>query len=141
MKKYVTKENGLRLVAVLLGLFFIYAGAKKLFVPPEPRTDGHSTVPAEFIDLIRAFKGSGYFMIMVAWFQLTAGALLLWKRTMLIGALLLLPVTFNIFAIHVALDNRMGEYIFTGILLAANSAIVLTYLRQLILPARLKTAA
>jgi hypothetical protein len=116
--------------AVLLGLFFIYAGGKKLFFPA-PRPEGISTVPQEFIDLIRALKATGYYMEMVGWFQLIAGILLLYRPTMLIGAWLLAPVTFNIFTIHLALDNRWDEYVLTGVLFTINAWIVLYYIKNL----------
>lgn len=134
MKKYLTKENIIYGLAIALGLFFIYAGGKKLFITPAPRPAGAvSTVPQEFIDLIRAFKSTGYFMLMVGWFQLIAGLLLLYRKTILIGALILLPITWNIFSIHVALDNRVDEYVLTGLLFAGNVAIVLSYFSKLII--------
>ncbi|HKK40187.1 MAG TPA: hypothetical protein VJ949_12270 [Cryomorphaceae bacterium] len=134
MKKALNNHWVLRIIGVALGLFFIYAGAKKLFIAPAPRTGGPSTVPAEFIDLIRALKTSGYFMIMVAWFQLTSGVLLIWDKTRLIGALALLPITFNIFVMHVILDNRWDENLLTGVLFLANVWVILPHLPRLYNP-------
>jgi uncharacterized membrane protein YphA (DoxX/SURF4 family) len=130
----VNNQAALNIIGLALGLFFIYAGAKKLFLPPAPRTGGSGTVPPEFIDLIKALKASGYFMIMVAWFQLISGSLLIWTKTRLIGALLLLPITFNIFTMHVILDNRWDENLLTGLLFLANIWLVLPYLPQLFDP-------
>jgi len=118
-------------VAVALGLFFMYAGGKKIFLPPAPRPDGVSAVPREFIDLVRALKAAGPYMLMVGWIQFVAGAMLIFRPTRLLGALLLAPITFNIFAIHLMLDNRPGEYLFTGLLLAANLIVVFSYFKRL----------
>lgn len=134
MKKVLNKQRAIQVIGIALGLFFIYAGAKKLFLSPAPRPSGPSTVPAEFIDLIKALKASGYFMIMVAWFQLLSGVLLLWGKTRLTGALALLPITFNIFVMHLILDNRWDENLLTGTLFLANVAIVLPFLPNLIDP-------
>ncbi len=133
MTKARKKEIVLTVASVALGLFFIYAGSKKVFFPPAPRSGGPSTVPVEFIDLIRALKATGYFMIVVAWTQMISGLLLLWKKTRLLGALLLLPVSFQIFTIHLALDNRVDEYILTGFLFLINVLLILPYLGRLII--------
>ena len=122
-----------QIAAILLGLFFVYAGGKKLFLPPAPRGTGPSTLPPEFIDLLKALSASGYFMVMVAWFQLCSGILLLFRKTHVLGALLLLPVTFNIFVIHVALDNRIYEYFFTGFLLLVNVTILIPHLNKFLI--------
>lgn len=128
-------------VALALGLFFMYAGGKKIFLPPAPRPEGISTVPQEFIDLIRALKAAGPYMLMVGWIQFVAGAMLIIRPTRLLGALLLAPITFNIFAIHLMLDNRPGEYLFTGLLLAANLIVVFSHFKRLWLTPNLKTNA
>jgi len=134
VKGLFNKKRAIQLIGILLGLFFIYAGAKKLFLPPAPRPTGPTTIPAEFIDLIKALKVSGYFMVMVAWFQLISGLLLLWTKTRLIGALALVPITFNIFIMHLILDNRWDENVLTGTLFIANVLIILPYLPNLIDP-------
>lgn len=133
MKLKWNRATVFRIVAIALGLFFIYAGGKKLFLPPAPRPEGPSSIPSEFIYLIKALKASGYFMVVVAWSQLVAGCLLLWKRTELIGSLLLAPITFNIFIMHVMIDNRPDENIFTGFLFFANAILVFQYFNRLII--------
>lgn len=122
----------IRVLALGLGLFFVYAGGKKLFLPPAPRTGGPSTVPPEFIELIKALKSTGFYMEMVGWFQFIAGGLMLARPTVLIGALMLIPVTFNIFVIHIGLDNRVGEFVFTGALFLANAVVVFYHRDHLI---------
>jgi len=123
----------LTVASIALGLFFIYAGSKKVFFPHAPRGASPFTVPSEFIDLIKALKATGYFMIVVAWTQIISGLLLIWKKTRLLGALLLLPVSFQIFTIHLALDNRVDEYILTGVLFLINILIILPYIGRLII--------
>lgn len=132
---------GLALICAGLDLFFIYAGGKKIFLPPAPRPDGPSAVPQAFIDLIRALKAAGPYMTMIGWLQFIAGGLLLVPRTRLMGALLLAPITFNIFVFHLLLDDRWDEYILTGSLLFVNLFIVGCYLDRLWLsPNRIASA-
>ncbi len=132
---------GLALICTALGLFFVYAGGKKIFLPPAPRPEGPAAVPQAFIDLIRALKAAGPYMTMIGWLQFIAGILLLMPRTRLMGALLLAPITFNIFVFHLLLDDRWGEYLFTGSLLFINLFIVGCYLRRLWLSPKSVAAA
>lgn len=124
-------------LAIALGLFFIYAGGKKVFFSNAPRPAGGVPAPQEFIDLIKALRATGFYLTLVGWLQLLAGIALLPRLSRLLGALLLAPITFNIFIFHLVLDNRWNEYLFTGSLLLVNMLIILAYFPQLLVRKKL----
>ena len=80
---------------------------------------------------MNTFRQSG-FLRMIAFFQILAGVLMILPATRTLGLLLLLPIIFNIFCMHVFFDNRMGENIETGILLALNLGLCSFYYKKLI---------
>jgi UPF0716 family protein affecting phage T7 exclusion len=127
---------------VVLGLFFVNAGVKK-FVPknrpvkPEmvvawqqAVTDNRFESPVSFQLTMASFRQSGFFK-MIGVLQLLSAVLLLIPRTRRAGLLLLLPVTINIFTMHLFMDNRMDENIETGLVLMANLLLLLPYVRPL----------
>ena len=123
----------LHAVSGILGLFFVYAGIAGLFFKKPRKQGAENAVENSFMKLIAAFRETAYFMPMVKWFELICGVLIIIPKTRLIGALALLPITFNIFTIHLMLDPRVDEWIETGLLFFANVTIVLFYFKKLIL--------
>lgn len=108
-----------------LGLLFVYAGIQK-FVPqpPPPKSDVEVKLP-EHVVKIKAFIGgmkqTGYFWPMLGVTELLAGLLLLSQVYALLGAVLLVPVTTNIFLFHLFLKpNEPGETVLTALYLATN---------------------
>lgn len=127
---------------VALGLFFVNAGVKK-FVPknrpvkPEmvvawqqAVTDNKFDTPVSFQLTMASFRQSGFFK-MIGVLQLLSAVLLLIPRTRRAGLLLLLPVTINIFSMHLFMDNRMDENLETGLVLLVNLLLLLPYMRSL----------
>lgn len=127
---------------VALGLFFVNAGVKK-FVPknrpvkPEmvvtwqqAVTENKFESPVSFQLTMASFRQSGFFK-MIGVLQLLSAILLLIPRTRRAGLLLLLPVTINIFSMHLFMDNRMDENIETGLVLLVNLLLLLPYMRSL----------
>lgn len=127
---------------VALGLFFVNAGVKK-FVPknrpvkPEmvvawqqAVTDNKFDTPVSFQLTMASFRQSGFFK-MIGVLQLLSAVLLLIPRTRRAGLLLLLPVTINIFSMHLFMDNRMDENIETCLVLLVNLLLLLPYMRSL----------
>lgn len=128
--------------AISLGLFFMYAGAKK-FIPKERPlkaetvalwqqevATGQLSKPVGFQLSMRAFRSSGFFYL-IGSLQLLSGLLMLFPGTRLLGLASLLPVTINIFTMHLFMDNRMDENIETGLWLLLNLALLLAYVPQL----------
>ncbi len=107
-------KYAITVLAVLLGVFFIYKGINKHWLSPCKVYGPESTIPLAYQQLITAFCQSG-FLKLVGLFQATAGILLLIPKTRLLGAIILLPIIFNIFFIHAFLDNRPIELVETGI--------------------------
>ena len=75
--------------------------------------------PVGYKITMNTMRQSG-FLRMIAFFQIIAGLLMIIPKTRLIGLLLLLPIIFNIFFMHVFFDNRIDENIVTGIILSMN---------------------
>lgn len=108
-------KNGLIwALSLALAGFFIYKGISKHWLSPCKVYPPDTTVPQEYINVITAFCQSG-FLKMIGSLQILSGILLIVPRTRLTGAFLLLAIIFNIFTIHLFLDNRPGELVESGI--------------------------
>lgn len=71
-------------------------------------------------------KQSGYFWQLLGLCEFVFGLLLLFKKTVFFGALMLLSITSNIFLMHLFLEpQEVGELIYTALLLAINLFLVL----------------
>jgi uncharacterized membrane protein YphA (DoxX/SURF4 family) len=114
------------ILAIVLGLFFMYKGLRKHFLSPCKVYDATSTIPLAYQQVITGMCQSGMLKV-VGFFQILSGLLLLIPRTRLFGAIMLLPIIFNIFCLHLFLDNRPEELVETGIPLAINLAILVLY--------------
>lgn len=110
-------------VSIVLGLFFIYKGVNKHFLSPCKVYDETSTIPLAYQQVITGMCQSGMLKV-VGFFQVLSGILLLIPRTRLLGAIVLLPIIFNIFILHLFLDNRPEELVETGIPLAFTLIII-----------------
>jgi len=119
----------------------MYAGIKKFIPRPTPKSVDNSEFVQAFTDNvfespvtfklgIKALKASG-FLKMVGVLQILSSLLILIPRTRLIGLLLLLPIAVNIFCFHFFMDNRPGENIETGSLLAINILLITFYYNKL----------
>ncbi len=138
--KYTKIIHGLLVMA--LGVFFCYAGVKK-FIPKPPRVNAEAQAqtlkaveedtferPVTFRLTMKMFRASG-FIYLVGLIQITAGILMLFPLTRLVGLLLLLPICMNIFGFHFFMDNRPDENVETGLYLLANIVLLWPYTRQL----------
>lgn len=124
-------------LAIALAAFFFNAGYKK-FVPkplkPVDQTElvqqivveGSYAPPMGYKLTMNTMRQSG-FLKMIGVFQILAATLMLIPRTRLLGLLLLLPIIFNIFFMHVFFDDRMHENVETGILLGVNILLAVYY--------------
>ena len=112
------------ILSIGLGLFFIYKGFGKL-TSDKLKTLDKQLVKEYIIDndsyappvgykiVMNTFKQSGY-LAFVSIFQILAGVLIIIPVTRLAGLLLLLPIIFNIFFMHIFFDDRIDENIITG---------------------------
>ena len=93
--------------------------------------NGSYEAPVGYKITMNTMRQSG-FLRLISCFQILSGLLMLIPRTRMVGLLLLLPIIFNIFFMHVFFDNRMHENIETGILLALNILLCSYYYKRLI---------
>lgn len=130
------------LFSIFLAVFFIYAGIKKFIPkPPSSQPPNHAEYikafeenkfesPVTFKMAIKALRSSG-FLDMVGVLQILSGLLIIIPPTRLIGLLMLLPITVNVFCFHFFMDNRPDENIETGFFLGLNILLCLFYLGNL----------
>lgn len=81
-------------------------------------------LPKQYADVMSAFCQTG-FLKMIGIFEILGGLLILIPRTRLIGAAIVLPLIFNIFMLHLFVDNRPHELVETGIPLALSIAVLI----------------
>ena len=127
-------------LTVLLAIFFTYKGIDKL--PIKLKDISKEEIVSTIIDnnsyeapvgykiTMNTMRQSG-FLRMISIFQILAGVLMIIPKTRMLGLLILLPIIFNIFFMHVFFDNRMHENIETGILLALNVGLCSYYYNRL----------
>ena len=127
-------------LTVLLAIFFTYKGIDKL--PIKLKDISKEEIVSTIIDnnsyeapvgykiTMNTMRQSG-FLRMISIFQILAGILMIIPKTRMLGLLILLPIIFNIFFMHVFFDNRMHENIETGILLALNVGLCSYYYKRL----------
>ena len=124
---------------ILLGVFFIYKGIDKLPIKLKEVSQEEiiSTIiekesyaaPVGYKITMNTMRQSG-FLRMISFFQILAGILMIIPKTRLAGLLMLLPIIFNIFFMHVFFDNRMDENILTGSILAINLVLCTFYYKR-----------
>ena len=117
------------ILTVLLALFFIYKGIDK--IPIKLKEVSKQEIISTIIDnnsyeapvgykiTMNTMRQSG-FLRFIAFFQILTGILMIIPRTRILGLLVLLPIIFNIFFMHVFFDNRIDENILTGGILVLN---------------------
>ena len=128
-------------LTLLLALFFIYKGVDKMPIKLKDisKEDIVSTIidnnsyeaPVGYKITMNTMRQSGFLRLISA-FQILAVILMILPKTRMLGLLLLLPIIFNIFFMHVFFDNRMHENIETGILLVLNIALCSYYYKRLV---------
>ena len=129
------------ILSIGLGLFFIYKGTvklssdklktldKKLVEEYIIENDSYAP-PVGYKIVMNTFKQSGY-LAFVSIFQIVAGILIIIPLTRLAGLLLLLPIIFNIFFMHIFFDNRLDENITTGSILILTIFLCSFYMKNI----------
>ena len=119
-------------IRLALGGLFIYAGIKKFDTPakpPQPKTEVSQSEPAKAVPAhvvkIRAYIGglkqTGYLWPMLGIAEVVCGLLLISQVFALLGAVMLVPLTLNIFLFEVFLGGGdVMEIITHGLYLAGN---------------------
>lgn len=128
-------------LTIALALFFLNKGIEKFkpkkFRPVDEQALIETVIvkedyaaPVGYNVTMNTFRANN-FLKMIGVFQVLAAALMFIPRTRLTGLLLLLPIIFNIFALHVFLDNRMHENVETGILLGVTVLLTSFYYKRI----------
>ena len=123
-------------VKIGLGVLFIYAGIQKFNPAPRPQASGYEAkLPDHVIkmkELIGGMKQSSYFWEMVGIAEIVCGILLVSQVLAVLGAVMLVPVTLNIFLFHAMLEpHDTMEFLLTGAYLIANIGILAYHFPQL----------
>ena len=128
------------ILTITLGIFFIYKGIDKMPIKLKDISKeeiietiierGSYEAPVGYKITMNTMRQSG-FLRLISVFQILAGILMLIPKTRMLGLLLLLPIIFNIFFMHVFFDDRMHENIETGILLFITLALSSYYYKRI----------
>jgi len=105
---------------------FVYAGIEKLFLPYNPSAFRANSAGAaeEFFVFYELLQASGY-LYFVGFFQLLCGVLLLFKRTYLLGAIMLIPLVLCLLMTNVCVSKNSSYIIFDSCLFLMNVVLIL----------------
>ena len=94
------KEKVVLVIRVLFGLMMVNAGLNKFlqYMPMPEMTE-------QAMELMGAFGATAYMFPLIAITELIAGVLIITKKYTALGAVLMMPVTVNIFLFHAYLDS------------------------------------
>lgn len=121
------------IIRFLLALLFLHAGIEKLFLPYDPaefQTEVADTNPLffEFYDLLHR---AGY-LYFVGFFQLLCGALMVFKRTYLLGSIMFVPLILCLLMTHVFFSQNWLYLIFDGAAFSLNLFLIAQHSKELI---------
>ncbi len=140
MRNNTPIQYGIIALRLGLGVLFLYAGSQK-FKPQttEPRpsqgTEQQVELPEHVVKIksfIGGMKQTGYFWPMLGIAEILSGILLLSQVYALLGAVMLVPLTLNIFLFEVFLGGGdVREIMIHGLYLIANLLIIAAGYRRL----------
>lgn len=114
---------------ISLGALFIYGGIQK-FIPKAPRPSSVQVEELpEHVVKIKAFIGgmkkTDYFWSFLGIAEIICGLLLISQKFALLGAVMLVPITLNIFLFHLFLEpHERGELALTCLYLLINLSLI-----------------
>lgn len=123
---------GFYIIRFLLALLFIWAGVEKLFLPYDPsvfRANSLDSNPMffEFYDLL---QNAGY-LYFVGFLQLLCGILMIFKRTYLLGSVMLVPLIMCLLMTHVFFSKNTFYMVFDTSLFCLNALLIAQQWKQL----------
>ncbi len=116
----------------LLALIFIYAGIEKIFLPYNPsvfKSDVEMTDP-KFFQFYDFLMGTGY-LYFVGFFQLLNGLLLVFRRTYLLGAIMMVPLMLCLLMTHIFISRYVGFILFDGAMFLLNGLLIARHFKEL----------
>ena len=119
-------------IRILLALMFIRAGIEKLFLPFNPSVFRANTAEAaeEFFTFYELLQSTGY-LYFVGFFQLLCGILLLFKRTYLLAAIMLVPLILCLLMTHVYLSKNTFYILFDSSMFLLNAVLIGYHLKTI----------
>jgi|ACQI01.1.fsa_nt_gi uncharacterized membrane protein YphA (DoxX/SURF4 family) len=119
-------------IRILLALMFIWAGIEKLFLPFNPSVFRANTAEAaeEFFTFYELLQSTGY-LYFVGFFQLLCGILLLFKRTYLLAAIMLVPLILCLLMTHVYLSKNTFYILFDSSMFLLNAVLIGYHLKTI----------
>lgn len=109
-------------IRFLLALLFIYVAIDKTLNPIIPENE--IGISANFITFFTLLLESK-FIFFVCFIELLCGILLLFKRTYLLGAIMLVPLLLCLLMIHAFISKSNFYFIFDGTLFLLNSILII----------------
>ena len=121
------RELGIVIIRISISFFlFAMAGQKHGIV------DFYKGNPKDIADFMTAMQSTGLYWKVIAVSQVTIGAFLLSQRFSLLGAIMLVPMLFNVFFITISL--HFGTTIYLNAILLILNFILLAYDYKKLLP-------
>jgi len=136
MQVFIPKAIVTVTIRYILGITMIVYGLIKIlriqFVLP-PDIYRHPLGQLDGVAITWAFLGfTPWFSILLGILELTTGLLLLFRKTKLLGAILLFPLLVSVFLINVAYDFMPHMKVLTGALLILNMQLLYPHRRILL---------
>lgn len=118
-------KNAVYVIRILLALMFIWAGIEKLFLPFNPSVFRANTAEAaeEFFTFYELLQSTGY-MYFVGFFQLLCGLLLVFKRTYLLGSIMLVPLLLCLLMTHMFFSKNIFYILFDSSMFLLNAVLI-----------------
>jgi len=120
------------IIRFILALIFIWAGIEKLFLPFNPSVFRANSAGAaeEFFAFYEFLQASGY-LYFVGFFQLLCGVLLIFKRTYLLGSIMLVPLLLCLLMTHVYFSKNTFYLIFDSCLFLMTAVLILQHWKEI----------
>nr|WP_321414783.1 DoxX family membrane protein [uncultured Allomuricauda sp.] len=118
------------IIRFLLAALFLWAGYEKFFLPynAEAFRAGCPDCNVDFFNLYDLLQHSGY-LYFVGFFQFLCGALLVFKRTYVLGSIMLVPLILCLWGIHIFISDNSFYQIFDGAMFLLNAALIIPRLK------------
>lgn len=113
------------IIRFLLAVMFIWAGIEKLFLPYNPTIFRENAVGSDplFFEFYDLLQNNGY-LYFVGFFQLLCGILLVFKRTYILAAIMLVPLILCLLMTHVYFSKNTFYILFDSSMFLLNAVLI-----------------
>nr|WP_293301454.1 hypothetical protein [Allomuricauda sp.] len=120
------------IIRFLLAALFLWAGYEKFFFPynAEAFRSGCPDCNPSFFAFYDLLQQGGY-LYFVGFFQFLCGALLVFKRTYLLGSIMLVPLTLCLWATHIFISGNGFYLVFDGAVFLLTTFLIVPRLKTL----------